>query len=171
MIRILHISDLHWHNNSKDDFRIIWDALIEDVNYVFNNIIKHKLDIVIFSGDLVRSGENEQDFDLAYEDFILPLLNNFSIENEQFIICAGNHDISRSTVRSSQILEEGLRSSLSNVYSVNAFIDKFESNDELSLLALSRMRNYENFLTRIGYISDHYNSMFHVKRFKLTIYL
>lgn len=84
-IRILHISDLHYgKDKNKQDDNI--DKFLDDIE-------KEKIDIVIFSGDLVNVGK-EENFEEA-KKFLQKLLNKLSLGYDSFFISPGNHDINR----------------------------------------------------------------------------
>ncbi|WP_298328406.1 metallophosphoesterase [uncultured Dokdonia sp.] len=91
-MRILHLTDLHYKNKGKyfeDSIRIV-EALIKSISKYEN-----KVDIVIFSGDLVWSGEIFNDFEEAEAFFITPICEALNIDKVNFFICPGNHDVYR----------------------------------------------------------------------------
>ena len=91
-MKILHIGDLHYRKGKKFQFdqNNIIDKLIE-------NLRKREEDIefVFFTGDLVNSGTDMEDFPAAHELLFNRLTNDLKIPKENIFICAGNHDINR----------------------------------------------------------------------------
>ncbi|WP_080724289.1 metallophosphoesterase [Paenibacillus polymyxa] len=54
MLRIVHLSDFHYSDSTKRDFELYClKPLVEDLK-VINS--KRKIDLIIFSGDLVDKG-------------------------------------------------------------------------------------------------------------------
>ena len=89
-IRILHISDLHYEKNNENIERII--------ESFFNDITKlEKIDLVIFSGDLVQRGEKKL-FSEVKENFIMPLLEKLTLTINDFFIVPGNHETNRKKI-------------------------------------------------------------------------
>ncbi len=134
---ILHLSDLHWSHGKATDQQIVIDALHADLKRLASeNVVP---DIVIFTGDLIQSGDDPSAFDEVIKRFVQPtkdLLNGIP-----FIIVPGNHDISRKVVREVPFVEQGLKSTLVSVDELNKFIDGISSS---SSVALARLDAYES---------------------------
>src|SRR5690606_7319648 len=88
MVRILHLTDFHYrnHRNSLVDQENI-------VNKIIGKLKTKEIDLIIFSGDLVNSGEDESDFLLAKRLLLERLSKALNIEKSKIIICPGNHDM------------------------------------------------------------------------------
>lgn len=86
-IRVLHISDLHYGKDLTMQTENL-EKFLEDIEK------QEKVDIIIFSGDLVNIGGYEN-FILAKENFIEKLLQKTGLNYEQFFISPGNHDLNR----------------------------------------------------------------------------
>ena len=146
-VSILHLSDAHWSSKSGHYQRQIIDALLVDLQ-----VLKSTRDLVpnciVFSGDLVLAGENQADFELAYDAVLEPIRAHLNIPNELVILCPGNHDISRKDAREIDALEEGLRSKLCSEEAVNSLVQKVVSDDLQALLAVQRMDNFDAFLAK-----------------------
>lgn len=96
-MRILHIGDLHFKpKNTYEQNRLI-EAFIRNLKG------QPKVDFIFFSGDLVNSGSNANDFNSAHEYLFTPLLNIFSLTEHQLFICQGNHDVNWDSVIGSVI--------------------------------------------------------------------
>ncbi len=115
-INILHLSDLHYDSSKPKDTQIVLDALWKDLDH-FPNI-----DLILFTGDLVKIGDKKDDFKRAYEVFIDPLLQKTKLTRNEFFIVPGNHDMQMKAIDS--ITEEGLRTALIDRETLNAFLDK-----------------------------------------------
>lgn len=92
-MRILHISDFHYNPDKYNKY---------DQNKIFNSLFAQlrkqgQIDFVVFTGDLVYSGENPDHFKSAY-DYLIGLLDGMNISKDNFLICAGNHDVDRSQI-------------------------------------------------------------------------
>lgn len=99
-MKILHITDLHFTNvmgGLTRQKKIIKDFL-DDIEKNDN-----KIDFVVFSGDLVNSGDTISIFEKASTEFILPILEKLKISKNNFFICPGNHDVDRKLVSNSII--------------------------------------------------------------------
>lgn len=147
-IEILHLSDLHWHPKNPADSQIVIDALIRDLK---QQISRDEIapDLLIFSGDLVLSGESQGDFEPAYARLITPALEAVGLGSDRLLITPGNHDVARAIVRDTPFIEQGMKGALKSVDAVNAFVDKLNSGDFNSLLGVERMENYYSFVSKV----------------------
>ena len=144
-LTVLHLSDLHWSEEKSKDQRIVIEALIRDLKTFRSDGLTP--DIVIFSGDLVQSGDDPALFAGVSEAFIKPVLEETS--PAPLILCPGNHDISRKAVREASFIETGLKADLISVDRVNKFIDDLKGSGAPSSVALSRMANYDAALSSL----------------------
>jgi 2',3'-cyclic-nucleotide 2'-phosphodiesterase (5'-nucleotidase family) len=90
-MRILHLTDFHYskkNKNQHDQHKII-DSLVNDLKD------ERKIDFLFFTGDLVNTGENQEDFFEAKKILIDRLVNELSLDRSRAFICCGNHDIHR----------------------------------------------------------------------------
>jgi hypothetical protein len=87
-IHLLHLSDLHFTENSSPDAKLQW--LLQDIR--FGNCLGfNKIEYLVISGDFTDKG-NEVGFEQALQ-FILRLIGELSIPEECCILVPGNHDI------------------------------------------------------------------------------
>jgi hypothetical protein len=96
--------------------------------------------IVLFTGDLVHSGEVSDEFLLAETQFIDPLLTNLALDRSNFLFVPGNHDIQRNKHKA--IIDKGLKSHLNSTSTLNEF---FDSKDIFSEGYLNKLDNFNNF--------------------------
>jgi len=125
------------------------------------------VDLVMFTGDLVLAGENKEHFVSAHKAIVKPILDCLSLDENRFLICPGNHDISRKVVRESGFIETGLLSSFISVESANSFIENVAKGDKKTAIALERMSNYESYVSGLSLKPKNQYGM--VKTFHLTI--
>lgn len=161
MIRIVHLSDIHFSNNSIPKFHSeILNPLLGDLE-VYNN--EKKIDFVIISGDLIdRGGSGFVSISDAFEqfktNFIDKLATTLRITNDRFFLAPGNHDVDSSA--DSQYTEKGLKSELLNEEKVVDFMVSSPINN------LQRMNGFKNFeKTHFNDFSGekkltHFNSIF-----------
>jgi predicted phosphodiesterase len=90
----LHLSD--WQQRDKDfKHQVISDALFEDIrNRATISRDLAKVDFIVFSGDLTYSGRAEE-YKLAKEQLLAPLLEEFKISSDKLFFVPGNHDMDR----------------------------------------------------------------------------
>ncbi|NLU39813.1 MAG: hypothetical protein GXX78_13120 [Bacteroidales bacterium] len=127
-MNILHLSDFHFKSKSFEKFTE--DGIITKLNESLSQK-PDKIDLVIFTGDLVYSGNKSSDFNDAKKIFIERIVDSLKISTNDFIICPGNHDIDRRTRLES--LE-------------NFFSDKIKENSHLDRFIQEKNKDYENSL-------------------------
>lgn len=115
-IKILQLSDLHLDSSKIKDPQIILNALWKDLDN-FKGI-----DFILFTGDLVKAGDNKDSFEKALQIFIEPLLNKTNVNKDNFFLVPGNHEIQVKAV--DDIIEAGLSATLIDRDSLNSFLDK-----------------------------------------------
>jgi predicted MPP superfamily phosphohydrolase len=128
------MSDLHYDSAKPKDTQIILEALWKDLDN-FPGI-----DLILFSGDLVKAGDKRDDFDKAYQVFIEPLLKRTGLSDDEFFIVPGNHDIQMSAI--DEIFEKGLKENLVDRESLNSFLDKEMEN---GFNHIERLENFNHF--------------------------
>lgn len=104
-IRVAHVSDLHAHEAGKAALPII-KAAIEDLKQLSG---EKPIDLVLFTGDLGNTGQAD-DFKVAHDRFIGPLLEQLDLLPERLVLVPGNHDVDRGRINRYE--EKGLRSEL-----------------------------------------------------------
>jgi hypothetical protein len=90
--------------NEIPEFRIRRDALLKDLHQ-----LRIKPHLVLISGDVAFSGESEQ-YKIAQEEFINPLMDDLRIKASDLVIIPGNHDISRPLIDS--VVADGISARL-----------------------------------------------------------
>jgi predicted MPP superfamily phosphohydrolase len=116
-VNILHISDLHYRQRTFSDQKIILDALQKDLEIISNGPLKP--DVIMFTGDLVQSADDEDVYLYLYDDVISQISKITRCNENSIYVCPGNHDAQRSTVKKQRNLQTGLRSNLSDRDALN----------------------------------------------------
>lgn len=86
---IIHLSDLHIRQENLDSIKESRDALICDIKA---NCMDGTIALIVCSGDLVFSGTKEN-FDLALENFLEPIIAGLNLKEEQIVYVPGNHEV------------------------------------------------------------------------------
>lgn len=147
---ILHISDLHFESNKRDDINIVLKAFLDDVSRLRAKGIRPNL--VIFSGDLIQAGDfgystDRNDYEKVTEKFIGPLLQTLELETDFFFLCPGNHDVQRQVVNGvDEYIEVGLKSKLVSRDAVSIFFDNVDKH----LNVFGRLSNFEHFKQKLA---------------------
>ncbi|WP_081508205.1 metallophosphoesterase [Roseovarius mucosus] len=92
-VNILHISDLHYKTNRSYDQGVVLDALLRDVSLQSESV--GSPDLIVFSGDLVHSADDERIYEKLYDHFIDKLLRVTNCDHTRIFLTPGNHDLSR----------------------------------------------------------------------------
>lgn len=151
-MRIIHFSDLHYgkHNNRIE--RMLPELLKE-----LDKINKEKkIDLIIFSGDLVWTGENDNNFSQAKNNFINPILSYLNLPIDNFILTQGNHDNTLDEKEFSLVKEHIDRFEKND--DVDAFVSKEDAQFDLSFV---KSENYYRFIKDF-YQNDSINKLFQV---------
>ena len=101
MLRLLHLSDLHFGDHSRfkgqDPKKVgksFHRALVDAEPSVRE---ENRVDVVIVTGDLAEVGKPKE-FEAARE-FLAALAGELGIERRRFVFCPGNHDVSRTACK------------------------------------------------------------------------
>ena len=96
-MRILHFSDFHLNGNDIDMAQAILGYMMDALKTIKQ---EQKIDIVLFSGDILDQGGRGFDdlcsgFEKFHEIVITPLMKCLELPESRFIFTPGNHDIDR----------------------------------------------------------------------------
>ncbi|MCI0698297.1 metallophosphoesterase, partial [candidate division KSB1 bacterium] len=139
--RILHLSDLHWSENTKADQEIVITELLKDLVSITED---RRPDCIVFSGDLVYSGTGILSFEAAKAAFLDRIRDALGLSDNSILICPGNHDVDRKKALDDDYLEIGLKNKLISRDSLNEHLDKYietTGRDE----SVSRLNYFFNF--------------------------
>jgi 3',5'-cyclic AMP phosphodiesterase CpdA len=84
-VRIFHLSDIHLSKSKLSDFNFVQAALLADIKQRCPTR-ELKPQVVVFSGDLVQAGEAADDFALARDKFVAPLLETLGLASDRFFL-------------------------------------------------------------------------------------
>ncbi|MDX1805919.1 MAG: metallophosphoesterase [Paenisporosarcina sp.] len=143
-MRIVHLSDIHYHPSQKNFTRYCLDPLICDLR---KSIESKPIDLICFTGDLIDKGgydaKNPIDILDAFDEFekvfIEPLLEKLNMKKHQFLFIPGNHDIDRSSINTYTHL------GMINSMTTRAEIDHNMKNiKDLDLQRIEAYKTFEN---------------------------
>lgn len=136
--QILHISDLHCSEHHRDEQKIVTDAFLNDLRSISDQGIQPG--ILIFTGDIVKSADDDNDY-LTAAECVQAALDVFSLSENCAIFCAGNHDASRSFVDDNRDFLANVRESAKSRHAANAVAN----DSKLASYVQSAFANYEEF--------------------------
>ena len=141
---VIHISDTHIKHSNIDELIQFKNALVKDIkDHLSKDEIKSS--IICFTGDLIYRGDYgyniENQYALAVDNFIYPLLIELEMELDSFFIVPGNHEIDLSKVN--PIYDSGLKETLKNYNGVLSIDYKNES------ALRARLDDYRKFETEL----------------------
>lgn len=155
-MRIVHLSDFHFSNNTKTDFiEHCCKPLISDLKAFHEN---KAIDLIVFSGDLIDKGglSFNKNIELAFVTFekevIQLIMESLNLAKDRFVFVPGNHDIDRSA--DSSRIEKGMFGSLISTDEANHYIN------EDSLEGAQRIKKFKEFEQSYYSGTDHLVSNF-----------
>ena len=95
-LTILHLSDFHFNQESREEIEIVLNALFEDIKKLKEDYDLNP-NLVVISGDIASTGD-EADYNFAL-DWLNNLSKKLNISSDNFIIVPGNHDINRNELK------------------------------------------------------------------------
>ena len=123
---ILHLSDVHISVSSIPIINELINKLIKDVQKVKSEY-GININLICFVGALIERGdkayEDEKQIELAEKYFIIPLLQQFDLSKDKYILVPGNHEIDRREI--AKITEKGL-ANISSLEDINDTIYHME---------------------------------------------
>lgn len=141
MIRILHISDFHYVPSKSFDFEEIAKKLVKSIE-------REKIDLIVFSGDLVFEANSVEDFEKAYGILLSKLLESQGLGLERLMIAPGNHDMKRG------LEMPAILSQIEKVNSEDALIE-FVSNQKQLDASFENFVSFEEFLSKLSFSFDY----------------
>ncbi|WOI56838.1 metallophosphoesterase [Palleronia sp. LCG004] len=108
-LNVLHLSDLHYKSDRAHDQGVVISALLEDIGRQSSLI--GPPDLIVFSGDLVHSADDNRAYENLFDAFIEPLLQKTNCDFTRLFLCPGNHDLSRKQLIKNKELQGYIESS------------------------------------------------------------
>lgn len=136
--RLLHISDLHVCDRDHKDQMVVINALKNDLRTMTDS--SPPIDLVLFSGDLVRAASENCDYNLAF-DILMDVVAAAGCKEHQVIICPGNHDASQNVVKSNFLDLQNFRSQTLSRNKINALFD----DNSFEEYVVSAFKNFDDF--------------------------
>lgn len=158
MIKILHITDFHFR-----DERSSLISQQEIIVKIKDELKNEKIDLIIFSGDLVNKGNNIDDFKKASELLLIKLSNDLKIDKSKIIICSGNHDMNRD--EKIDAIFKQLDKNITNNYELDNYLS--EGDFSYSLKPLENYLNFENEFYKDSKFLKHIEELFSVFEIEL----
>lgn len=137
MIKLIHLSDLHYRLNWEEDQELVLNNFFIDLEKQLTAFDK-KRTFFAFSGDMVLKG-SENNLYKEFYNYFDKKLNELGIPKEQRICVPGNHDVSRQYIESKHVEHTGI---------IKSALDEKEFNDYISNpenLFRSKFDNYNSF--------------------------
>jgi len=134
---IIHISDLHYRQGWVEEQGVVLNGFFEDLGNQLTKI-KNADYYLIFSGDIVQSGDDSNSYDEFISNFDKKL-TELGIPFSNRICVPGNHDVSTETVNSNKVVHEGV---------ISQMLDEIHFNDYISNpsnILTSKFNNYSKF--------------------------
>ena len=150
-MRIIHLSDLHFGERYKEKIKRMLPSYIKTINKINTD---KKIDLIVFTGDIVWSGVSMDVFSEVDSNFVKPTIDSISLEKDKFILCPGNHDMSN----------------VNELPAITDYIDKLQDNDELNSFVTNKDQQFDlsydksnNYLTfaKKKYTEDSISQLFH----------
>lgn len=139
MINILHISDFHYIPEKDADFKIVSERLCKDIE-------GKKIDLIVFSGDLVFQADSKENVSKAAEVLFEPLLKATDLTKKELIIAPGNHDMKRGA-------EKNMVKKAFDSAQTNAEINELCQDPDQVEMSLENFKYYNEF------IKDYYDGI------------
>jgi formylglycine-generating enzyme required for sulfatase activity/predicted MPP superfamily phosphohydrolase len=101
MVRILHLSDLHFRASDQWQADPVLEALRRDAVATW----KGRVDLLIVTGDIAFSGKKAE-YELA-NAWLEALISELGLERARVVLAPGNHDVDRGTINETGTSAEG----------------------------------------------------------------
>lgn len=145
MIRIVHLSDFHLNRKFIKDWKVyVKNAMIEKLKSFH---AKHPISFIAFTGDIIDAGGSDLEnatkgFSIFHEEVVSPLLEEFGLKKNEFLMIPGNHDVVRTLDERREELgnKEYFAESYSNV---QEFMSKRIQDSDF--LGMQRIKPYKDF--------------------------
>jgi predicted phosphodiesterase len=164
---ILHIADLHMNKRDIDNINKVIYELIEDLKRMYHDY-NIKPDKVFFTGDMIKTGDNsKEEYELAIDKFIVPLLKHLGLDESDIFIIPGNHDIDRSEI--DEIYEKGLDYELLDNNNTYKYVKNCIDNNNMKDCLNNKLSSYFNLNNLLNNKNKIYANYFYdVYKFELN---
>jgi len=135
-MNLLHITDYHFSNQNSLQNRVV-NSIINTINDR-----KLKIDMIIFTGDLVQKGSKLDTFKEAEQSLFGLLSSKLMVDKENILFCPGNHDIDRESIHGA--MKSYFERDINSNDDLNEFCKK--TTDIVLADSLKPSNNYQSFL-------------------------
>jgi predicted MPP superfamily phosphohydrolase len=149
MIRIVHLSDFHLNKKFLKDWNNYVKQALTDKIETFHK--KVPVSFIAFTGDLIDIGESDfgdiqTAFKIFEDEIIKPMSSELGLNENEFLIIPGNHDIQRSLDK--KRIELGNRSYFQEgSQTISEFIENALENNDYN--GMERIKPYKEFEQRL----------------------
>lgn len=143
-MNILHVTDFHYSAENSVQMKVV-ESIIRTLS---NEELK--IDLVLFTGDLVDNGSLIESFQEAGIALFNSLSKKLGIKKENIIFCPGNHDIDRTEIHGA--MKSYFDSFITSDESLNAFYKK--KDDDVYIDSVKPSFNFYSFLTKFHNPND-----------------
>lgn len=134
----LHISDLHFGGHERYNQNVVTNSMLNDLKTTLTN--KQKIiDFIFISGDITYSGQKSE-FSL-FDDFLSELQNITHVDNNNTVICPGNHDINRADL---PLMVKDASSKIDNRDIVSKILGSKDEREKF----LTGLKNYNDYILK-----------------------
>lgn len=119
IFRFIHLSDLHYRIGWAEELDEVLDGFLRDID---KKIQKLEDVFLIFSGDLVQSGQEEALYEGFKECFISKIVKK-GIAEKNLIFVPGNHDVDQAIIRKKIVTHQGIRNQTLSELDVNTLVE------------------------------------------------
>lgn len=166
-ISILHLSDIHFSSAGKNDSADVFDALLSDVGVLTDS--GSKPDLILISGDLVDRGDDEHDHLYLFDTLLSPLLERTRCSESRIIICPGNHDAQRESIKANDSTLGEFSANARDSDSANALYRSGKISDYSSKV-FERFLDLQKFLGPMPLYSDPLISVYSIDEFEIEVH-
>jgi len=146
-INLIHLSDLHYLHGKEENHEVVFNSFFQDLEEQIN-ASEFRDNYLVISGDIAQAGESSDEYDNFISKFD-SRLNTLGLTKNKRICVPGNHDVSRSKIKSSLVIHEGI---ISQQLSETNFNDHIATEDNI---LVSKFDNYLNFEKRFAVFGVH----------------
>ncbi len=136
-LKIIHLSDIHFRNGWEESLELVLNKLFDDIAKQLR-LFGREDTYMVFSGDIVQAGDNNEEYESFIKLFSLRL-DELGITKERRICVPGNHDVSIDWIEKNSVNHQGV---LSLDFNEKSFNDYVRSDN---CILLSKFDNYTIF--------------------------
>jgi hypothetical protein len=141
---VVHLSDLHYRQGWIEEQGVVLDSFFEDLGDQLGKINNADY-YLVFSGDIVHSGDDSNSYD-AFFSYFDDKLTKLGIPVSNRICVPGNHDVSTEIIKLNQVIHEGVISQRLDETDFNNYI----ANPTILTEKFQKYRKFEQVFAKYG---------------------